>query len=230
MEFLSNIEQYYTNPQNIVGNKIIINDEESKHITRVMRHKEGDEIYVTNGEGKIFLSQIVNINRENIELIVKQKKDYTNAKSNYYFCIPKLKSTERFEYALEKCTELGITNFIVFESERTVSKGSKIERWNKILLSAMKQSLQAFLPKLRVISSIKDINNLEGIKVIFEQDAENNFNHFHPIIDTNYYFIFGPEGGLSESEISSFENSYAYKIASNRLRSETAIVKCAALL
>ena len=73
---------------------------------------------------------------------------------NIFFCIPKLKYSDRFEFALEKCTELGITNFIIFDSERSIHKSDKKERWEKIVLSAMKQSLRSYLPNITVINSL----------------------------------------------------------------------------
>ncbi len=147
-KYLSNIELYYSS-QIKNKNEIIINEaEDFKHIVKVMRHSIDDEVYVTNGEGKIFKSKISEINKNSLTAIIEDTMEYENKFSNITFCIPKLKSPDRFEFALEKCVELGITNFIVFDSERTVAKGNKIERWNKILISAMKQSLRSYLPKI----------------------------------------------------------------------------------
>jgi 16S rRNA (uracil1498-N3)-methyltransferase len=141
-----------------------------------------------------------------------------------------LKNPERFEFALEKCTELGITNFIVFESSRTVSKADKIDRWNKIVLSAMKQSLRSYLPQISISISLSEIIKQKGEKIIFEQNAKTFFNPeiINPL--KNYLFIFGPEGGLSDEEVERINKDYLLKLAENRLRTETAIVKCASIL
>ncbi len=147
---LSNIELYYTSPENISKNKIIIEGEEYSHITKVMRHTMNDKLYVTDGDGNIYSCLINKINKNNIELGIENVLSYENRLKNIYFCIPKLKNNDRLEFALEKCTELGIINFVIFESERTISRANKIERWKKILLSAMKQSLHSFLPKIEV--------------------------------------------------------------------------------
>ncbi len=171
-----------------------------------------------------------NINKNSLTAIVEDTMEYENKFSNITFCIPKLKSHDRFEFALEKCVELGITNFIIFDSERTVSKGNKVERWNKILISAMKQSLRSYLPHLSILNSIEEIKKQTGNKIVFEQTSNNNFKDLKISPNEKYFFIFGPEGGLSENELNQFNEDEKYKLASNRLRTETAIVKCAALL
>jgi 16S rRNA (uracil1498-N3)-methyltransferase len=229
LEYLSNIELYYSSPQNFTGSKIIIEGEECKHIKNVMRHSPGDEIYVTNGKGKISLSEILTIDKSVIETLVKQEFIYKDENQNLTFCLPKLKNHDRFEFALEKCTELGITKFIVFDSVRSVSKGNKLERWQKILLAAMKQSLRSFLPQIELLS-MNDIAERNGEKIIFEQNSDRYFSK--SLIDKNkdYYFIFGPEGGFDDKEFKFLSSAVKFKLAENRLRSETAIIKCASLL
>jgi 16S rRNA (uracil1498-N3)-methyltransferase len=226
---LSNIELYYTPPQNISKSKIIIEGEEHLHITKVMRHSAKDKLYVTDGKGKIYSGLINEINKSYIELEVENVLSYENRFKNICFCIPKLKSNDRLEFALEKCTELSITNFIIFDSERTIAKAIKIDRWNKILLSAMKQSLHSFLPELE-IHDFNNIINLPGIKIGFEQSSLNKIENFKLNPDKKYYLIFGPEGGLSENELVFFEGENIYKISDNRLRTETAVVSAAALI
>ena len=228
--YLSNIELYYS-PQINNGKEIIISEaEDFKHIVKVMRHSVDDHIYITNGLGKIFKCNISNIDNNTLSVSVNDTFDYENKFSNITFCIPKLKSPDRFEFALEKCVELGITNFIVFDSERTVAKGNKIERWNKILISAMKQSLRSYLPHLSIHNSIEEIKNQTGNKIVFEQTSNSNFKHFKISSMEKYYFVFGPEGGLSENELNLFNENHKFYLASNRLRTETAIVKCASMI
>ena len=230
MEYLSNIELYFSSPNNIFREKIKIEGEEFKHITKVMRHTEGEEVFVSDGCGKIFRTKISKVDLSSVELNIEHIYRYENQLANIFFCIARLKNPERFEFILEKCTEFGITNFIIYDADRAISKGNKIERWNKILLSAMKQSLRSFLPKISFETSIAEIKNKPGIKFIFEQNSNQQFEGIKTDSISNCYFIFGPEGGLSERELDLFEDFEKYKIAENRLRSETAIIKCAALL
>ena len=195
-----------------------------------MRHVVGDEIYVTNGCGNIFVTRVSKLNISFVELLVQKTYNYENRLKSIFFCIPKLKNPERFEFILEKCTELGITNFIIYDAERAISKGNKIERWNKILLSAMKQSLRSYLPKISLGGSIEKIYEKQGLKLVFEQNSKLDFEKSKYDLSNNSYFIFGPQRGLSERELSLFSDFEKYNLADNRLRVETAVIKCASLL
>lgn len=230
MDYLSNIELYYTPPSFRDGNNIKIEGEECSHIAKVMRHSVNDLIHITDGIGHIFECKIENILKDHLDLAIEKVHEYENKFHNITFCIPKLKNPERFEFALEKSTELGITNFIIFESIRTISKANKIERWNKILLSAMKQSLRSYLPQISLLSSFSDLIAAVGEKIIFEQNTEAVFKSELINPSNKYLFIFGPEGGLSEDEIKIINKDNVYKLAGNRLRTETAVLKCASIL
>lgn len=229
LEYLSNIELYYSDLE-ARDEIIIVSGEEFKHISKVMRHSPGDEIFVTDGEGKIFKGVIEKILKDFAEVRIAETLSYVNKKKEFTFCLPRLKNPERFEFALEKSAELGITTFIVFNSSRTISKGIKIDRWNKILLSAMKQSLLSFLPSIRDGGSLKDLIRLEGEKIIFDQSGKRKFARNMVKPGEKYYFIFGPEGGLTRDELNFFNEDNIVKLSDNRLRTETAVVKCAASL
>lgn len=228
-QHLSNIELYYS-PVRISDNEIIVEGEDYKHIKKVMRHSEGEHIYITDGMGTISESRINIIGKDS--LIAKPIKlfHYKNDKKNIFFCIPKLKYSDRFEFALEKCVELGVTNFIIFESRRTISKGERLERWNKILISAMKQSLRSYLPQITIVNSVKEILSLTGEKIVFEQNSSNVIKALKISPDVDYYFIFGPEGGLDINELKFINPDNIFNLAENRLRTETAIIKAASVL
>jgi len=93
----------------------------------------------------------------------------------------------------------------------------------------MKQSLRAYSPKIKLVKNLSDIAESNGEKIIFEQNAKRNFQ-FEFVMDKKYYFIFGPEGGLTENEINLFDTELIYSLSDHRLRSETAIVKVASLI
>ena len=228
MNYLSGVELYFSSSEKIKENNISIAGDNYKHIIKVMRHSVGDEIYITNGKGKIFLSIIKEIKKDSLIASIKKILQYENDFSNIFFCIPKLKSSDRVEFALEKCTELGITNFIIFDSERTIHKSDKKERWQRIVLSAMKQSLRSYLPAIDVVDSAADILKLDGRKILLEQNSENKISDLKINQKERYYFIFGPEGGLTKEELNLFGEKY--KLADNRLRTETAVVKCASII
>lgn len=225
---LSDIELYYTQRKNVSDGYIILADDEFKHCCKVMRNTISNFIYITNGEGSIYKTEIEKIKKNSLSGKILDTISYKNELKNVFFCIPKLKNPDRLKYALEKCVELGITNFILFESKRSIGRVKNIERFNRILISAMKQSLHAFLPVAEK-TTLKSIVNNPGIKILFDQASENQFNFKNNLTDT-YYFLFGPEGGFEDEEIEMIDSSNRFVLSNYRLRSETAVIKCASLL
>jgi 16S rRNA (uracil1498-N3)-methyltransferase len=228
LEYLSDIELYYSPEKE--NNRIIVSGEEKNHIIRVMRHKEGDNLYVTDGKGNIFKTTIELIEKDYLASAVEEIYKYTDEYNNFIFCIPKLKNPDRFEFALEKSVELGITRFIIYNASKGISKGNKTDRWEKILISAMKQSLRSYKPVIHYINTLSEINRLPGNKIIFEQKSRNVLTVDSIEKGKDHYFIFGPESGLDSEEVSSVDQKEIYKFSPNRLRTETAIIKAASLL
>lgn len=225
---LSDIELYYTPPESVEDKKIILSGAEFHHAVNVMRNSPGDFIHVTDGAGNFFKAVISEISRSKLIADIIESNQFQNKASNIVFCLPVLKSSDRLKFAIEKCAELGITNFILFTSKHTIPKKVNSEKLKNIAVSAMKQSLQTFLPVITV-SSLDEIINLEGTKIIFDQHSEKIFNG-KVNSDIPVYFLFGPEGGFEKSELELVSDENIFHLSPNRLRSETAIIKCASLL
>jgi 16S rRNA (uracil1498-N3)-methyltransferase len=228
----SNTEFYYAIPDQIDDSNIILINEEAKHLHQVMRRTVGDIVYVTDGMGHIYESIISLISKSNVILKIQSKQTQNNKLQHIPFCIPILKSSDRFEFALEKCGELGITNFIIYSAKKSYKRGVKLERWEKILIAAMKQSLQSFKPNITFMDKLTFSKSGNTLNIIFDQLAEKSFSDI--LTDNekskNINFIFGPEGGLTQNEIVSFDNSKLLKLTDNRLRAETAVISAASLL
>ncbi|MBT8383047.1 MAG: 16S rRNA (uracil(1498)-N(3))-methyltransferase [Ignavibacteria bacterium] len=228
MEHLSNIELFYTSPNLISEKEILLSEDEFKHAVKVMRNAVGNDLFITNGKGDIFQTKISVIKKNELIAEITDQFKYKNQSEKIIFCIPKLKNPDRLKYAIEKSVELGITNFKIFESKYTISKSSNIKRLQKIALAAMKQSIRSFLPQIE-FDTLEDILESELEVIIFNQNAKNKFK-----VEDKYlkpaHFIFGPEGGFAKSELKKFIDVQTFKLAHNRLRTETAIVKCASLL
>lgn len=229
-KYLSDVQMYYSTTVNIPENEIIVDGDECKHILSVMRHSLGDEIYLTNGQGSIFSSQISAISNKEIKATILKEFNYHNPNKNIIFCLSLLKNPDRFEYALEKCTELGITEFIIYRAKKSLAKSFKQERWEKISLAAMKQSLRAFRPNINYADGLENIRDLEGTKILLDQSAERKFCYDKFSINEKYYVIFGPEGGFHQDETGLFRNENFFSLTENRLRSETAIILAAGLI
>lgn len=233
-DFLSNIDLFYTD-QNVIDNHVFITGEEVHHIKDVLRYSLNDLIYVTDGKGSIFKCKLASINKSELQCSIDEVRHYDNHFENITFCIPRLRTQDRLEFALEKCVELGITNFIIFDSIRTVIKGAKLDRWQKVLTSAMKQSLRSWLPKISYVKSVSEIALLPGRRVVFEQSATTPFNKFLTQPDfssrvENIYFLFGPEGGFADEEIAMTKKCSFVKLTDNRLRAETAVITAASII
>ncbi len=220
--FLSDIELFLADK--IIDSIIFISGNEANHILKVMRHKTGDKIFVTDGNGKIFQTKIINTSRRELECEIVNEYSYKMDFPNLTICIPRLRNNDRFDFALEKLVEMGITNFIVFESNRTIAKGEKLERWNKIAIAAMKQSLRSFLPNIKFAKSIEEIETENGEIISFDQNANKVWGKSEFNLTKKTILIFGPEGGYSKKEESVLNKHLKYRLTENRLRSETAII------
>jgi len=193
-----------------------------------MRNSVDDKIFVTDGNGTIYTTQIATVSVNHLSANIIERQVFENKARNIWFCIPVLKNPDRLKFALEKCVELGITNFILFNSRYTLSKKVKPEKFQKTVMAAMKQSLRAFLPQISS-ASFNEILQFDGAKILFDQNTKQEFDGKLNSNNQTYY-LFGPEGGFDENEIESLEQENRFSLSSNRLRSETAIIKCASIL
>ncbi len=230
----SNTEFYYTDNIDLATNSIIIQGEEAKHAFLVMRHSIDDELFITNGKGNVFKSIISSISKSDVKLKIVDKYFIENYLSNVVFFVPILKFAEKMEFALEKCVELGITNFKVYSADKSHKRGIKIERWQKILHSAMKQSLQSYLPSLQFVDLSK-MSFSEDKNFILEQNADESlvkyFGYDKNIkLNQKNNFFFGPEAGLTQNDIAKIYNPIELRISEKRLRSETAIISAASII
>jgi len=193
-----------------------------------MRNSVDDKIFVTDGKGSIYTSKITSVSVDHLSANIIERRVFENKAGNIWFCIPVLKNPDRIKFAFEKCVELGITNFILFSSKYTLTKKVKPEKFQKTVLAAMKQSLRAFLPQIKT-ASFSEIIQFDSVKILFEQNAQ---KEFIGKVQQNKpaYCLFGPEGGFDENEIESVDRENHFYLSANRLRSETAIIKCASLL
>lgn len=227
---LADIELFYSKAVDLDSQTILIDGEESNHIINVMRHKVDDEIFITSGEGKIYKCAILLVKKKLVQAKILNEYLFPERFPNITFCIPKLRSIDRFEFAIEKCAELGISNFAFYHAKRAVSKEFNPGRIEKILISAMKQSLLSWLPRTEYFKSCEFTAAATIERIVFHQDSAEYFAPEKLDRAKKYFFIFGPEGGLTEDELNLIEPYNKYKLAENRLRTETAIIKAASIL
>lgn len=218
--------------------RIRFEDEEFHHLAKVMRHKRGDEIFVTNGNGLIGRVKIIELNKSECICEIISTQCFENPATNLIALVPIIHNIERFEFALEKLTELGINKIIPFYSERTIKKNIKLERSKRIIISATKQSFNPFLPELFEATSFDKILelNFENSLLLFGNSSGEKLNKISTSIDFKNYkniiIAVGPEGDFSNREIDLLKtiNSYPVNLGKYRLRSETALVTLLAQL
>ena len=206
--------------------EITLTNEENRHITRVLRKKIGDNLFFTNGKGLLYTGEITAIekNTPKIEIIKKEKKEKIH---NYYLhiAIAPTKNTNRFEWFLEKATEVGIDEITPILCERSERKKINQERCNKILISSMKQSLKYYLPKLNNPIVFNDFikQKLDGDKFIAHCLNKDKIK-LDKSINKKSNILIGPEGDFSEKEITlAIKNNFqSLSLGNSRLRTETA--------
>ena len=222
------MQLFYTNNSET---EFTLPSEESKHITKVLRKKEGDTLHFTDGKGNLLIAEITTSDQRKtrvklIDRIIQEKQH------NYYLhiAIAPTKNMDRFEWFLEKATEIGIDEITPIICDHSERKKVKMERGNRILLSAMKQSLKYHLPKLNEAISFKDFikGDFNGSKYVAHCENGEKIELKNKETENRTLILIGPEGDFSASEIEkSIEKNYqAISLGNCRLRTETAGLVC----
>ena len=221
---------FYT--QNIKGNQAILDETDSFHCSRVLRMKIGDSLNLIDGKGGFYEGIILESKGAIIVDIHKSEQNY--GKKNYYLhvAIAPTKNIDRFEWFLEKATEIGIDEITPLLCQRSERKNLREERLEKILISAIKQSVKAYLPKLNHLTDFNKYitNSSEGSRFI----AYCETNERQELIkvknlENKINILIGPEGDFSPEEIKfAVKNNFLpVSFGGSRLRTETAgIVAC----
>jgi len=211
-------------------NKIaLLNEEESWHCSKVLRLKNEDIVFVTNGTGTMCKAKIIDNNKNKCILdIVETTCNYNKRNFNLHIAISPLQSSDRFEWFVEKAVEIGIDEITPILCERSERKKINIERLNKLVISAVKQSLKAYIPKINSLTSYSDfVSNINVNLKAIAHCGENtiNINKWQKK-NTDCLVLIGPEGDFTQHEIDyALKNNFtAISLGNSRLRTETAAV------
>lgn len=201
--------------------------EESKHIIKVLRKKTGDSIHITDGNGNLFHSKITVESEKKCEVQIQTIDQFEPKKYKLHIAIAPTKMNDRFEWFLEKATEIGVDEISPIICEHSERKVYKTDRAEKILQAAMKQSNQFFLPKINTPISFSEFikNTTDGEKFIAhcEENQKDSFkSRCQP--NQNILILIGPEGDFSSKEINlALKNNFIpVSLGNTRLRTETA--------
>jgi 16S rRNA (uracil1498-N3)-methyltransferase len=207
--------------------------EESRHILKVLRKKADDEILITNGKGYFFEGIIQEIMPKKCTVQIKACHEKYARRYYLHMVVAPTKMNDRYEWFLEKATEIGVDEitpvFCVHSERKTIKK----ERFEKIVIAAMKQSLSAYLPKLNDPIHFEDFLSKDLSGQLFIAHCEEGYKYalkrrVQP--DTPITILIGPEGDFSSEEIekATEKKFLPITLSNNRLRTETAaVVACA---
>ena len=220
------MDLFYHPSLTLLDKQIELDAEESKHLTKVLRKKRGDKLMITNGKGLRAPAAIIEIASKKVTVDLEEITEIAPLAYRLHIGIAPPKNISRFEWFLEKATEIGITEITPLLCDHSERKNIKLERAEKIVLAALKQSQQSHLPTVHPMTSFADFvvahpqawmaHCAEGKKTaLFDLAKEQK----------NITLLIGPEGDFSAEEIKSI--ALAVSLGEQRLRTETAaIVAC----
>lgn len=203
--------------------------EESRHIVKVLRKKIGDRLHITNGKGGLFEAELTIASTKQCTVNITSKSLQDKRNYRLHLAVAPTKMNDRYELFLEKATEIGIETITPIICDHSERKVVKTERFEKIIQSAMKQSLQSYLPELKDQISFKDfIANVKSTQKFIahceEMDRKSLKSQLRP--NENCLILIGPEGdfSLKEIEIAMQHGFIPVTLGNTRLRTETAAI------
>ncbi|WP_443937442.1 16S rRNA (uracil(1498)-N(3))-methyltransferase [Pedobacter sp. MW01-1-1] len=220
---------FYTPDINQTQAIYTLNEEESKHCVRVLRLAAGAIIYLVDGVGGFYTAEITSDNPKKVGLrILTVQPEYHKRNHYLHIAVAPTKNIDRLEWFLEKATELGIDEITPIITDRSERKVVKEDRLNKVIISAVKQSLKAYHPKLNDAISYDAFlkQDFKGDKLIAHCIDNENKQYISNLVQPHgkYLILIGPEGDFSPEEVNkALNNDYKpLTLGDNRLRTETA--------
>lgn len=211
-----------------------LSEETSKHCIHVLRMKTGAQLQLTDGRGALYQARILSEDKKKTVVLVEEEAFVTRSARKISIAISLLKNTGRFEWFLEKATEIGVSDICPLICARTEQTRFKRERMNQILVSAMLQSQQAWLPVLHEPLPFKNVvlESAYNQKLLAHcgEDQKQDISALNIASDTQ--ILIGPEGDFTPQEIQQALNSrfLPVSLGNTRLRTETAGMVAATLL
>ena len=207
-----------------------LGEEESKHCIRVLRLTVGDQLHVTDGKGNLHQCKIVEAHQHHCTIeVISTLTEYEKMPYSLTMAVAPTKNIERYEWFLEKATEVGVTRFVPIECEHSERRIIKYDREMRVITSAVKQSLKAYHPALDELTPLKKLIQapFEGQKFIAHCADVGKAKSYLPSIikkNENILILIGPEGDFSPEEINfALENGFEpITLGNQRLRTETA--------
>ena len=203
-----------------------LSEMESKHCVKVLRKKAGDVIHVIDGKGNLIEAEVKVAHHKKCELtILDVQKEFEKRNYFLHLAIAPTKNMDRIEWCIEKAVEIGVDEISFLKCENSERSVVKLERIDRIVVSAMKQSLKAYKPKVNEIESFKTFvstcTNMVKLIAHLEEADKKYISNFE---GDDYCMLIGPEGDFSPQEIGMAIDSgfQSVSLGASRLRTETA--------
>jgi 16S rRNA (uracil1498-N3)-methyltransferase len=225
------MQLFYTPDIQPTHPQYFLSEEESKHCVRVLRLAVGDKVQLIDGRGGLYTAEIKDAHPKRTILQITDVITGFNQRNHYlHIAIAPTKNIERLEWFLEKATEIGIDEISLIICQRSERKEAKVDRLNKIITSAIKQSLKAYHPILNEPEPLAKLlaRNFDGQKYIAHCDEGDKTSLKQDIaLKGKYLILIGPEGDFNPKEIDdALQNGFkAITLGQSRLRTETAALE-----
>jgi 16S rRNA (uracil1498-N3)-methyltransferase len=228
------MDYFYTPPSLIRNTSLAIQGDELHHLSKVLRKKIGETIIVVDGKEGAYKAVLESISKSSAECkILETFHRFNEPDLEVKLALALLKNPSRMDFLVEKCTELGVREFIPVRTERTIVSKVHTERLQKIALSAMKQCGRSFLPPIRDLTDFQGVlNSLQSCekKLIMHERVDPGAKPREKIevgdSVKSVGILIGPEGGFTDGEVEAAQNVgfVPVSLGARRLRSETAAI------
>lgn len=209
--------------------------QEAHHAANVMRYTDGDQLVVVDGEGSFYRGPVIQINNDSLVARVKEIWFEDPPRPELDLGLALIKKRDRLEFAIEKGVEMGVRRFYLFPSRHAVKTKVRTNRLQTIAMQAMKQSLRAYKPEIKVAGGLDDVmEKMSERKMVVAHQGEQDIAHQLEDLkqESRLMLFIGPEGGFTSSEVQKVKDrgGEAISLGPKRLRAETAALKIVAQL
>lgn len=218
---------FYALPEDFDGHNFVkITGQEAKHISKVLRFKEGDEIQISDGLGKVYDCQITATTKSSVSAQIQKVKTHPKPTVRKVMVFGAIKKRDRLEFAVEKAVELNASEICIFNADHSERSKINKDRMTSVVLSAYKQSKRNWLPKIHYLDSLEEVlDHYQDYTPVLAHVAE-EVKKPPALPSKKNVFLIGPEGGFSDREINMARqyNAQFISLGKTRLRAETAVM------
>lgn len=240
------MEYFYVPPSRVAPPRLTIDGEEFQHLTHVMRRVPGDEIRVVDGKGNVYDARIMDLLKREAHCEITAHSVMENEpERSVTLAVGILKNGSRFDFLVEKATELGVGSIVPLATKRTIPHHARNDRWQKLAIAAMKQSGRCVLPHVfpltpfdRFVAGFEGAGNASGVSeapvrlIPHEKETTRALREALPGMTGDIVICIGPEGGFSDEEVERAERAgfVPVSLGPRRLRTETAAIAALAMV